>query len=135
MTATRWQVPDDWSWMTIAEMGKVRGGGTPSSRKPSNFAEGDRSAARRDAEVRAKSPARDDRAYQAACNRYLIARQRNETRRLEGYRVTTEDWQKADAAGRALEKMQPGAVKAVERVLERRMVAERAKERDFGMEL
>ena len=79
--------------------------------------------------------ARDERAYHAACNRYLVARQGMEIRTLNGLMANPGEDQEIKAAKQALEKVQPGAVGVVERILERRMVAERAKDRDMGMEL
>lgn len=41
MATVRWNIPDDWSWKTIEQLGNVRGGGTPSSSKPNNFSDAD----------------------------------------------------------------------------------------------
>lgn len=39
MTSERWAIPDAWRWATIADMGEVRSGGTPSAHQPANFDE------------------------------------------------------------------------------------------------
>lgn len=39
MTHDRWTVPDSWAWAAVADIGKVTGGGTPSARDPTNFAD------------------------------------------------------------------------------------------------
>ena len=38
MSNARWDVPDNWAWATMATLGKVTGGGTPSAGDPTNFA-------------------------------------------------------------------------------------------------
>ena len=38
MTIERWPVPSTWRWKELGEIGKVVGGGTPSTRDPENFA-------------------------------------------------------------------------------------------------
>ncbi len=88
------------------------------------------------AELARPGSIRDNReSYYAACERYLVARQGIERRKITGFGPTIEQVCEAGAAKQALDKMQPGAVAVVERILDRRMVAERVKERNFDMEL
>lgn len=39
MSGPRWSVPDSWAWATISALGKITGGGTPSARDGTNFAD------------------------------------------------------------------------------------------------
>lgn len=41
MTQPRWPIPDEWAWRDIGDIGDVRGGGTPSARRSSNFSDVD----------------------------------------------------------------------------------------------
>lgn len=76
----------------------------------------------------------DRTALNGAANQYLAVRERIEAYRADGFSLSPGQQRDLAEAKTALEKIQPGAAKAVDRILEQRFAADRSRERDMDFE-